>query len=275
MQTSTRHQISHPVAGRTDAPDIPLHIKNIVDALEAKVPLYGQGNTAARPVSTPGSPGIQGRFYMDTSLTPHILYYDYGTGWDTVGYLAPGSVTATELADLAVTTAKLANLGVTTGKLADLGVTTGKIADLAVTFGKLEAALKPSQGAGGAAEALRALGTAAGQALPGNHFSATPETYTDGGTKSNGQTFGIVAPVAGTYVLRYGAGRFNGASSGSGATLTNNKTAHQVRYSNVGDSAGVVACSVTLTAGETVTITISADSTSNVQDSWATLTRIA
>lgn len=166
---TARFGITHPALDRLDAPDIPLHLKNIVDQLEALAPLYGQGNTASRPTSTPGSPGKTGRFYMDTQVSPHILYYDHGTGWDTVGYLAPGSVTATELADLAVTTAKINNLAVTTGKLADLGVTTAKIADLAVTFGKLEAALKPSQGAGTSAEALRALGTAAGTAAAGIH----------------------------------------------------------------------------------------------------------
>jgi hypothetical protein len=41
--------------------------------------MYGQGVIASRPISTSGSPGIQGRVYYATDQL--IWYYDYGTGW--------------------------------------------------------------------------------------------------------------------------------------------------------------------------------------------------
>lgn len=137
MLASTRRGIVYPNTNRTDSADVPRDIAALVAALEIDV-IYGQGTLAARPTSTPGSPGVQGRIYMATDQTPHVLYYDYGTGWDSVGAIAAGSIGTTQLADLGVTTAKLADLGVTTGKLADLGVTSGKLAPNAVTPAKMD-----------------------------------------------------------------------------------------------------------------------------------------
>lgn len=77
---------------------------------------------------------LEGRFYYVISGA-HIgeLYYDDGTGWHLIGSVADGSITAAKIADT----------------------------------------LKPSLGAADGVEALRALGTAAGKALPGNHASVT------------------------------------------------------------------------------------------------------
>jgi hypothetical protein len=78
MQTSTRRAISHPSLDRSDKPDIPLHIKNLVDALEKDVS-YGQGTFAARPAN----PGYVGYVYWTTDT--HQLYYWDGAAWNTVG----------------------------------------------------------------------------------------------------------------------------------------------------------------------------------------------
>jgi hypothetical protein len=78
MLTSTRYQIPYPNPDRSDIPDIPLHIGNLVTAIE-KSTMFNQGLNAAKPVSTGGSPGIQGRFYYATDTG--VLWYDYGTGW--------------------------------------------------------------------------------------------------------------------------------------------------------------------------------------------------
>lgn len=43
---------------------------------------YAEGTLASRPVSTPGSPGIKGRWYRATDTG--VLFYDYGTGWQVV-----------------------------------------------------------------------------------------------------------------------------------------------------------------------------------------------
>lgn len=84
MQTSSRYGIQYPSLDRSDRADIPTDIKSMIDAIETSA-MYGQGALSSRPVSTSASPGKQGRFYMATDQTPHLLYYDYGTGWDVVG----------------------------------------------------------------------------------------------------------------------------------------------------------------------------------------------
>jgi len=81
--TSTRFQISEPSADRHDAADVPLYIRNVVAALEAKGTIYGQGLLSARPTSSGGSPGVQGRVYYATDTL--TLYYDFGTGWTALG----------------------------------------------------------------------------------------------------------------------------------------------------------------------------------------------
>lgn len=158
--TTPRFGLTSPLG--TEAPNVDLHLKNIADGVDALAAIYGQGTLAARPVSTPGTPGKTGRFYMVTSgAETGELYYDYGTGWILVNPdqgVGPDSITATEIAANAVGASELA----------DNAVDTAAIAALAVTFAKLENALKPSAGAGAAAEALRALGTGAANAAAGN-----------------------------------------------------------------------------------------------------------
>lgn len=80
MLTSARYGISYPnTAPRTDSPDVPRDFAQVVAAVERSV-MYGVGTLAARPTSTPGSPGIGGRVYKSTDGSG-LLYYDYGTGW--------------------------------------------------------------------------------------------------------------------------------------------------------------------------------------------------
>jgi microcystin-dependent protein len=81
MLTSPRYQIAYPNPDRSDSADVPRDIGQVVAAVEKSV-MYGQGAIAARPVSTSGSPGIQGRVYYATD--EGLLYWDTGTGWNTV-----------------------------------------------------------------------------------------------------------------------------------------------------------------------------------------------
>lgn len=160
---TTRYGIVQPSADRSDAADVPYYIRQAVTAIEKSV-MFGQGTFAARPAF-----GITGRIYVATDQVPKQVYYDYGTGWFQVGALADGAVGTLQLADGAVTAVKMADGTIVAAKIADGTITGVKVADSAITFAKLAAALKPSQGAGGAAEALRALGTAAGLAAAGTH----------------------------------------------------------------------------------------------------------
>jgi hypothetical protein len=92
MLTSTRRGISYPNTDRSDTADVPRDIAALVAALEVDV-IYGQGLLAARPTSSGGSPGIQGRVYWATDVNGGTMYWDFGTGWTSVG-----SVTLTAVA---------------------------------------------------------------------------------------------------------------------------------------------------------------------------------
>jgi hypothetical protein len=76
MITSTRRLISSPSLDRSDRPDVPQHIKNLVDKLDVDV-LYTQGTDAARIAA---GHQIQGGLFWWTTDT-HILWYDDGTTW--------------------------------------------------------------------------------------------------------------------------------------------------------------------------------------------------
>src|SRR4051812_34502917 len=102
MLTSSRYQIVYPAPTRADSADVPRDIGSLVTAVERSA-MYGQGTLATRPTSTAGTPGIQGRFYMATDQTPMVLYYDYGTGWASVGSISAGSIGTARLADDSVT----------------------------------------------------------------------------------------------------------------------------------------------------------------------------
>jgi hypothetical protein len=160
MALTPRLKLRYPIL--TDTADVPRDIGNLAADLD-NAAIDGQGLLANRPVSTSGVPGIQGRYYYATDTG--VLYRDHGTGWVQVSTpaftLLPDSVTDVELAPLAVGTPELK----------DSAVTSAKIADGTVAFADLAAALKPSQGASSSAEALRAIGTGAGEVAAGQHAS--------------------------------------------------------------------------------------------------------
>jgi microcystin-dependent protein len=95
--TSTRYKIVYPNPDRSDVADVPAHIGNVVTAIENSVMYSGAGNLAGRPVSTPASPGVAGRLYLQNDVTPQQLWYDFGTGWDNIGAPANSSIGITQL----------------------------------------------------------------------------------------------------------------------------------------------------------------------------------
>jgi hypothetical protein len=175
---------------------VPRDIKALLDAIELDA-IYGQGTLALRPTSTPSTPGMQGRFYMATDQTPHALYYDYGTGWDAVGSLASGSIGTAQLADGAVTTIKIADANVTLAKLAPNSVDASKIVDASITVTELANALIPSQGAGNGTEALRAIGSGAGQVVAGNDARLADTRAPS--TGHDPSAYGTAFPTTGLY----------------------------------------------------------------------------
>ena len=171
MPATSRWALRYP--SLTDSADVPRDIQNLAMDLDG-VAMDSSGLFANRPVSTSGAPGKNGRYFFATDTVK--LYRDTGTSWTEIG---PGTVPDASLTEPkyitdSVSQRALANLSVGTPELIDLGVTTGKLADLVVTLGKVSNTLKPSQGAGAATEALRALGTTPGTAAAGDRdFSKT------------------------------------------------------------------------------------------------------
>lgn len=169
MLQSSRLHINYPDPNaELDTVDVPRDVFSLVSALETCT-IYSQGVLASRPTSTIGSPGTQGRFYYATDNG--LLYYDFGNGWIAINVGAPGSVGTAQLADGAVTSVKLASQVVDASKLADGAVGPTKLAANAVLYPAIDASLKPSSGAAGTQESLRALGPVAGRAAPGIHAS--------------------------------------------------------------------------------------------------------
>src|SRR5215831_1284426 len=80
MLTSARRQISYPNPDRSDRPDVPAHILNLVNALEADV-LFNIGTDAARIAATHQVGG--GRFWYASDT--NILWFDDGTVWRAIG----------------------------------------------------------------------------------------------------------------------------------------------------------------------------------------------
>lgn len=183
MLISTRRQITYPNPDRSDTADVPRDIGALVTASEQEV-IYGQGTLAARPTSSVGTPGVQGRVYFATDQSPMTLYYDYGTGWQSVGAVAAGSIGTTQLADDSITGGALgAGVKIKQGTITHDNLVAGTVrgstaggAQQEISQGTIQpedisTRLKPSAGAGAATESLRALGTAAGTAAAGSHQS--------------------------------------------------------------------------------------------------------
>lgn len=78
MNTSTRRSINYPQADRSDAPDVPAHIKSCIDALEVDL-VYKQGTHAARLAQG----GLYEGWYWFETDTKQSWYYD-GSAWNAV-----------------------------------------------------------------------------------------------------------------------------------------------------------------------------------------------
>lgn len=177
MPLSARLKIRSPAL--TDTADVPRDIQNVANDIDNAL-IGSTGLLAARPTSTVGTPGIVDRFYFATDDGPSgTLYRDTGTGWVAIGpsIIADGAVTTPKLAAQSVTPIKISGTGTAGYVLRTDGTAAGTawaqvdaagIAGGAVGTAQVANALKPSAGAGAGTEALRALGTSAGQAQQGD-----------------------------------------------------------------------------------------------------------
>lgn len=187
MPVSSRYGIDYPLG--TELPDIDGDILKVVNGIESLAAQFGQGTLAARPVSTPGSPGKQGRFYVvNSGAELGQLFYDYGTGWL---HLNPDQTPGAN----SITSAMIQDNAVGASEIADGSVGAAEIADGIITAAKLVSALKPSEGAGGGTEALRALGTGVANAAAGNDARFAAATPADGSVTTPKLAANAVTPA--------------------------------------------------------------------------------
>jgi hypothetical protein len=83
MLVSTRRSIQYPNTNRSDQPDVPLHISNLIAALDLDTPFY-TGLLSARPAT---SAVVQGSWYFATDNLQ--VYFNTGSAWLMVSTLAP------------------------------------------------------------------------------------------------------------------------------------------------------------------------------------------
>lgn len=121
------------------------------------------------------------------------------------------------------------------------------------------------------------LGTAAGQALPGNHFSAQAVAATrSAGPLSPGATVTLAAPAAGTYIVEYGMERFFSGSQGDSMNLTCNVASGNPEFGTVSSSGGpAVNPGIVLTNGQNVTVNVNGSGGTQAFGVWIKLTRTA
>ena len=90
---TSRLALPKPDADNSESPAGPAQIGALADALDIAA-IYSQGILADKPVSTPGSPGISGRFYYvigdTTPANNGVVWLDYGTGWIQIN--SPGTI---------------------------------------------------------------------------------------------------------------------------------------------------------------------------------------
>lgn len=65
-------------------------ITALANAVDAKMVGYSSGLLSARPTSTPGSPGVEGRIYRATDTGQ--LFMDTGTGWNELTFNQAGFI---------------------------------------------------------------------------------------------------------------------------------------------------------------------------------------
>jgi hypothetical protein len=225
MLTSTRRSLSCPNnVTRADSADVPRDFKTVVDALELDV-VFSQGTLAARPAAGAGAPAATGGGRLYWATDTQTLYYDTGAAWVQINANAT-------IADGSVTLAKLAANSVDASKIVDLSVGTAELAAGAVTAAKIAAALFPSQGAANGTEALRAIGTGAGQVAAGNDSRFRTEVIgrvAANGSIQAGTGFTVVANGSGSYDVTFNVAfasvpvlmvqQLNGAATWSAPTV--------------------------------------------------------
>lgn len=158
MPTTPRLALPAPV--NADAVAVPADILALAAALDGVAVAFDSGTLAGRPAA-----GTEGRLWYSTNTG--VLSWDTGATWIDVN--------PTGVVDGPAGSGTLRTLG--TGALQAAAGNDARLSDQrtptdgSVTAAKVANALKPSAGAGGGTEALRALGTAAGQAAAGAHAS--------------------------------------------------------------------------------------------------------
>lgn len=186
----------------------------VIDFLRDQGVVGARGALADRPAANTAHAGKRVWVASDQGNRVDL---DIGTGWITINDVPDGSVTAAKLDAAAVVEAKYAPNSIPAVAFKD------------ATIGALElvAALKPSEGASGATEALRALGTGAGQAMAGNTPLAKSFNTWLSFTRGEDDAWPAAGKKVGSFRVRKQAGQTvtlttaeHMFDSGSGTTFT-------------------------------------------------------
>jgi hypothetical protein len=217
LPTTPLHLLPYPdQTVATVGPDVPADIKAFADAVDSKLTPFS--NAAGTPAALGIAAGKPGRRHRDTINGD--IWLDIGAAW----LVEEQGLTAGDGISVVGATVSLKRIG---GLVSGLGVTgdgayvaTDEVtlqrsgADVRVKAGGISAGqiantLKPSAGAAAAAEALRALGTTAGTAAPGDdsrlHIFLRGSVAWSPGLMSAGgihtQTFGVPGAAVGDLVI--------------------------------------------------------------------------
>jgi microcystin-dependent protein len=229
VQTTTRRGISYPDPVRDDVPDIPLHLKDLADALDLDTPWYS-GTFAARPAA---GTLVTGSWYYATDTT--TLYLNTGGSWTAIAPLASPAFTGTP-------TAPTPAVGDNSTKLA----TTAFVA-AAIPTGSV----MPFAGAAAPSGWLLADGSAVSRATYAALYAVIATTYGAG----DGSTTFNVPDLRGRHPIGKNAGTFNTLAAVGGeethVLLETEMPAHNHGGTTSPVSAGTPAGSISVAAETT------------------------
>lgn len=79
--STSKHQLPYS-SGSDLASTIDNSMQSLAEALAGKMAADDQGTLASRPTSSPGTPGVIGRYFYATDTRQ--LFRDFGTGWEEI-----------------------------------------------------------------------------------------------------------------------------------------------------------------------------------------------
>lgn len=228
-------------------------------------PYYSDGSTwvklAAGLTEAPTIPNgsiVEAKLAFDVAtqaeLNSHIAAADPHTGYR----LESAPIVSGDIQNDTITDADIAPDTITARVIAPNAIGASELADGAVDSGAIQD------------------GTiATADHVAGNQWAFSAPAWGGAAALGDNQSFDVIAPAAGSYILSFGAAQFHGDGQGAQGYLQDNVTGIQVWFANVSDQGQPVSWPVTLAAGQHVTVTFHGGAGKSLSYAWATLHRYA